>query len=130
MKDFDLSLYLVTNRDKLSNEEFFHVIEESLKGGVSLVQLREKDAPARQVIEIARKLKELCHFYNVPLLVDDRVDIALAADLDGVHLGNEDMDVADARRILGTNKIIGSTAKNLDWAIAEEKNGSDYLVVG
>ena len=62
MKDFDLSLYLVTNRDKLSNEEFFHVIEESLKGGVSLVQLREKDAPARQVIEIARKLKELCHF--------------------------------------------------------------------
>jgi len=92
--------------------------------------LREKDAPARQVIEIARKLKELCHSYNVPLLVDDRVDIALAADLDGVHLGNEDMDVADARRILGTNKIIGSTAKNLDWAIAEEKKGADYLGVG
>ena len=130
MKDFDLSLYLVTNRDKLSNEEFFHVIEESLKGGVSLVQLREKDAPAREVIKIARKLKDLCHSYNVPLLVDDRVDIALAADLDGVHLGNEDMDVADARRILGTDKIIGSTAKNLDWAIAEEKKGADYLGVG
>ena len=130
MKDFDLSLYLVTNRDKLSNEEFFHVIEESLKGGVSLVQLREKDAPAREVIKIARKLKYLCHSYNVPLLVDDRVDIALAADLDGVHLGNEDMDVADARRILGTDKIIGSTAKNLDWSIAEEKKGADYLGVG
>ena len=130
MKNFDLSLYLVTNRDKLTDEEFFKTVEESLKGGVSLVQLREKTAPVREVIEIAKKLKELCHSYNVPLLVDDRVDIALAADLDGVHLGNEDMDVADARRILGTDKIVGSTAKNLDWAIAEEKKGADYLGVG
>ena len=130
MKNFDLSLYLVTNRDKLTDEEFFKKVEESLNGGVSLVQLREKTAPAREVIEIAKKLKELCHSYNVPLLVDDRVDIALAADLDGVHLGNEDMDVADARRILGTDKIVGSTAKNLDWAIAEEKKGADYLGVG
>ena len=130
MKNFDLSLYLVTNRDKLSDEEFFDVIEKSLKGGVTLVQLREKNAPAREVIEIAKKLKKLCHSYDVPLLVDDRVDIALAADLDGVHLGNEDMDVADARKILGDNKIIGSTAKTLDWAIAEEKKGADYLGVG
>ena len=130
MKNFDLSLYLVTNRDKLTDEEFFKTVEESLKGGVSLVQLREKTAPFREVIEIAKKLKELCHSYNVPLLIDDRVDIALAADLDGVHLGNEDMDVADARRILGTDKIVGSTAKNLDWAIAEEKKGADYLGVG
>ncbi len=130
MKNFDLSLYLVTNRDKLSNEEFFDVIEKSLKGGVSLVQLREKTAPAREVIELAKKLKKLCHSYNVPLLVDDRVDIALAADLDGVHLGNDDMDVADARKILGDDKIIGSTAKNLEWAMAEEKKGADYLGVG
>lgn len=130
MKDFDLSLYLVTNRDKLSDEEFFDVIEKSLKGGVTLIQLREKTAPAREVIEIAKKLKNLCHSYDVPLLVDDRVDIALAADLDGVHLGNEDMDVADARKILGDDKIIGSTAKTLDWAIAEEKKGADYLGVG
>ena len=72
----------------------------------------------------------MCHSYHVPLLVDDRVDIALAADLDGVHLGNEDMDVADARKILGDDKIIGSTAKTLDWAIAEEKKGADYLGVG
>ena len=130
MKNFDLSLYLVTNRNKLTDEEFFKTVEESLKGGVTLVQLREKTAPVREVIELAKKLKELCHSYNVPLLVDDRVDIALAADLDGVHLGNEDMDVADARRILGTDKIVGSTAKNLDWAIAEEKKGADYLGVG
>lgn len=130
MKNFDLSLYLVTNRDKLTDEEFFQTVEQSLKGGVSLVQLREKTAPAREVIEIAKKLKKLCHSYNVPLLVDDRVDIALAADLDGVHLGNDDMDVADARKILGDEKIIGSTAKSLDWAIAEEKKGADYLGVG
>ena len=82
MKNFDLSLYLVTNRDKLTDEEFFQTVEQSLKGGVSLVQLREKTAPAREVIQIAKKLKKLCHSYNVPLLVDDRVDIALAADLD------------------------------------------------
>ena len=130
MKNFDLSLYLVTNRDKLTDEEFFQTVEQSLKGGVSLVQLREKTAPAREVIELAKKLKKLCHFYNVPLLVDDRVDIALAADLDGVHLGNDDMDVADARKILGDEKIIGSTAKNLEWAISEEKKGADYLGVG
>ena len=130
MKDFDLSLYLVTNRDKLSDEDFFKVIEESLKAGVSLVQLREKTAPAREVIELAKKLKELCHSYNVPLLVDDRVDIVLAADLDGVHLGKEDMDVADARKILGDDKIVGSTAKTLEWAIDEEKKGADYLGVG
>lgn len=130
MKNFDLSLYLVTNRDKLTDEEFFQTVEQSLKGGVSLVQLREKTAPAREVIELAKKLKELCHYYNVPLLVDDRVDIALAADLDGVHLGNDDMDVADARKILGDEKIIGSTAKNLEWAISEEKKGADYLGVG
>lgn len=130
MKNFDLSLYLVTNRDKLTDEEFFQTVEQSLKGGVSLVQLREKTAPAREVIQIAKKLKKLCHSYNVPLLVDDRVDIALAADLDGVHLGNDDMDVADARRILGDEKIIGSTAKNLEWAISEEKKGADYLGVG
>ena len=130
MRDFDLSLYLVTNRDKLSDAEFFKVIEDSLKGGVSLVQLREKNAPAREIIEIAKKLKEICHSYKVPLLVDDRVDIALAANLDGVHLGGEDMDVADARRILGADKIIGSTAKDLDRAISEEKKGADYLGVG
>ena len=130
MKDFDLSLYLVTNRDGMSDEEFFEKIEDALKGGVTLVQLREKTAPAREVIELAKKLKNLCHSYDVPLLVDDRVDIALAADLDGVHLGADDMDVADARRILGNDKIVGSTAKSVDWAIAEEEKGADYLGVG
>lgn len=130
MRDFDLSLYLVTNRDGMSDEEFFKTVRLALKGGVTLVQLREKDAPAREVIDLARKLKEICHEFEVPLLVDDRVDIALAADLDGVHLGKDDMDVADARAILGADKIIGSTAKNLSWAKEEEAKGADYLGVG
>ena len=130
MTNFDLSLYLVTNRDGMSDEEFFEKIENALKGGVTLVQLREKTAPAREVIDLAKKLKNLCHSYDVPLLVDDRVDIALAAGLDGVHLGADDMDVADARRILGNDKIVGSTAKSVDWAIDEEKKGADYLGVG
>lgn len=130
MTNFDLSLYLVTNRDGMSDEEFFEKIEDALKGGVTLVQLREKTAPAREVIELAKKLKNLCHSYDVPLLVDDRVDISLAAGLDGVHLGADDMDVADARRILGNDKIVGSTAKSVDWAIDEEKKGADYLGVG
>lgn len=130
MTNFDLSLYLVTNRDGMSDKEFFEKIEDALKGGVTLVQLREKTAPAREVIELAKKLKNLCHSYDVPLLVDDRVDIALAADLDGVHLGADDMDVADARRILGNDKIIGSTSKSLEWALAEWKKSADYLGVG
>ncbi len=130
MTNFDLSLYLVTNRDGMSDEEFFEKIENALKGGVTLVQLREKTAPAREVIDLAKKLKNLCHSYDVPLLVDDRVDISLAAGLDGVHLGADDMDVADARRILGNDKIVGSTAKSVDWAIDEEKKGADYLGVG
>ena len=130
MKNFDLSLYLVTNRDNMTDEKFFETIEAALKSGVSLVQLREKTAPAREVIELARRLKELCHSYDVPLLVDDRVDIALALDLDGVHLGADDMDVADARAILGPDKIIGSTAKSVEWAVDEEAKGADYLGVG
>lgn len=130
MKNFDLSLYLVTNRDNMTDEKFFETIEAALKSGVSLVQLREKTAPAREVIELARRLKELCHSYDVPLLVDDRVDISLAADLDGVHLGADDMDVVDARAILGPDKIIGSTAKSVEWAVDEEAKGADYLGVG
>lgn len=130
MKKFDLSLYLVTNRDNMADEKFFETIETALKSGVTLVQLREKTAPAREVIELARRLKDLCHSYDVPLLVDDRVDIALAADLDGVHLGADDMDVADARAILGVDKIIGSTAKSVAWAKEEEAKGADYLGVG
>lgn len=130
MKDFDLSLYLVTNRDKISDDVFFKRVEEALKGGVSLVQLREKTATTKEMIEIGTKLKDLCHKFDVPLLIDDRVDICLAIDADGVHLGNNDMDINLAREILGDEKIIGATAKTVKVAKEKEKQGADYLGVG
>lgn len=130
MKNIDLTLYLVTNRDGISDQVFFEIIEEALKGGVSLVQLREKEASTRKMIELSKKLKKICHSYKVPLLVDDRVDVCLAADLDGVHLGSEDMDIDVARRILGPDKIIGATAKTVEVAQKKEKQGADYLGVG
>lgn len=130
MKNIDLSLYLVTNRDKISDEVFFKRIEEALKGGVSLVQLREKTASTREMIDIAKKLKHICHKYDVPLLIDDRVDVCLASGADGVHLGSEDMDIDVARKILGDDKIIGATAKTLEVAKEKEKQGADYLGVG
>lgn len=130
MKDIDLTLYLVTNRDKISDDVFFNRVEEALEGGVSLVQLREKTASTREMIEIATKLKDLCHKYQVPLLIDDRVDVCLASGADGVHLGSEDMDIDVARRILGDEKIIGATAKTVDTALEKERQGADYLGVG
>lgn len=130
MKDIDLTLYLVTNRDKISDDVFFNRIEEALKGGVSLVQLREKTASTREMIEIATKLKDLCHKYHVSLLIDDRVDVCLASGADGVHLGSEDMDIDVARRILGDEKIIGATAKTVETALEKERQGADYLGVG
>lgn len=130
MKDIDLTLYLVTNRDKISDDVFFNRIEEALEGGVSLVQLREKTASTKEMIEIATKLKDLCHKYQVPLLIDDRVDVCLASGADGVHLGSEDMDIDVARRILGDEKIIGATAKTVETALEKERQGADYLGVG
>ncbi|MDD7464291.1 MAG: thiamine phosphate synthase [Anaerococcus sp.] len=130
MKDIDLTLYLVTNRDKISDDVFFNRVEEALEGGVSLVQLREKTASTREMIEIATKLKDLCHKYQVPLLIDDRVDVCLASGADGVHLGSEDMDIDVARRILGDEKIIGATAKTVETALEKERQGADYLGVG
>lgn len=130
MKKFDPSLYLVTNRDKLTDEMFFFIVEEALKGGVSLVQLREKNETTRKMISLCLKLKDICHKYKTPLIIDDRVDICLAADLDGVHLGSDDMEIDMARKILGHKKIIGATAKSLEKALEKEKMGADYLGVG
>lgn len=130
MKNIDLTLYLVTNRDRISDDLFFKRIEEALEGGVTLVQLREKETSTREMIEIATKLKNLCHKYNVPLLIDDRVDVCLATDADGVHLGKEDMDIDVARKILGPEKIIGATAKTVEIALEKESQGADYLGVG
>ena len=130
MKTFDTSLYFITDSTGYDENEFFGRVEAALQGGVTLLQLREKNKSTRDYIALAEKLHRLTRQYNVPLIIDDRVDVALAVDAEGVHLGAEDMSVAMARRILGEDKIIGATAKTVPWALEAASQGADYLGVG
>ena len=130
MKTLDLTLYLVTDSTDLSEEAFLAKVEAACKGGVTLVQLREKNKTTRDYIELACKVKEITDRYHLPLLIDDRLDVAQAIDADGVHVGAEDMPVCLARKILGPDKIIGATAKTVEAAIKAEADGADYLGVG
>ena len=130
MKKFDPSLYFITDSTGFSEEEFLRRAERALMGGVTLMQLREKNKTTREYISLAKKVHALAQEYAVPLIIDDRVDVALAVDAEGVHLGAEDMTIADARRILGEGKIIGATAKTVPWALDVYSQGADYLGVG
>ncbi|MBQ2709407.1 MAG: thiamine phosphate synthase [Clostridia bacterium] len=130
MKKFDPSLYFITDSTGFSEEEFLRRAERALMGGVTLMQLREKNKTTREYISLAKKVHALAQKYAVPLIIDDRVDVALAVDAEGVHLGAEDMTIADARRILGEGKIIGATAKTVPWALDVYSQGADYLGVG
>ena len=105
---FDLTLYLVSDSTGLSEDEFLRRLEQALRGGVTLLQLREKNRTTLEYYELARKVKKLTDAYGVPLMIDDRVDIALAVDAAGVHVGAEDMPVREARRLMGPDKIVGS----------------------
>ena len=124
------SLYLITDSTGLSDDEFLSRIEGALKGGVSLVQIREKDRPVRSLIELAAKVHDLTKKYNIPLIVDDRIDVAMAVNTEGVHLGQSDMPVSIARDILGNGKIIGATTKTVAQALEAQNQGADYLGVG
>lgn len=133
----DISLYLITDRTNIKvsgdlnvTDRLLNIVEESIKGGASIVQLREKNLSTREYIDLARKVLEVTSKYDVPLIIDDRVDVCLAVDAQGVHLGKEDMDISTARRILGENKIIGATAKTVEAALKAEEDGADYLGVG
>lgn len=130
MKTFDTSLYFITDSTGYDENEFLRRVEAALRGGVSFLQLREKNKSTREYISLAEKVHELTRKYNVPLIIDDRVDVALAVDAEGVHLGAEDMTVAMARGILGEDKIIGATAKTVPWALDVAAQGADYLGVG
>src|SRR5690554_3182369 len=103
----DYSLYLVTDRSILKGKDLFDAVEEALKGGVTLLQLREKDISSLDFYNIALKLKELTKFYNVPLIINDRLDIALAVDADGLHIGQDDLPLKVARNLLGASKTLG-----------------------
>ena len=130
MRKFDSSLYFITDSTNYSEEEFLYRVEQALLGGVTLLQLREKEKSTREYIELAEKVHKLTKRYNVPLIIDDRVDVALAVDAEGVHVGTSDMPVATARKLMGENKIVGATAKTVPWAKEAYEQGADYLGVG
>lgn len=130
MKTFDTTLYFITDSTGFEENEFLHRVEEALKGGVTIVQLREKEKTTLEYIELAKKVHELTRKYNVPLIIDDRVDVALAVDAEGVHVGQNDMPVSIARKLMGNEKIVGATAKTVAKAKEAYEQGSDYLGVG
>ncbi len=130
MKNFDSTLYFITDSTGYSEAEFLERCEAALRGGVTLVQIREKEKSTRKYIALTEKLHTLCRKYNVPLIVDDRIDVAMAVGAEGVHLGQSDMPVKMARKILGDSVIIGATAKTVEQAQKAYEQGADYLGVG
>jgi len=130
MKSFDSSLYFITDSSNYTEQEFLSRVEKALQGGVTLLQLREKDKTTREYIELAQKVHNITKRYNVPLIIDDRVDVALAIDAEGVHVGQSDMPVALARKLMGKDKIVGATTKTVEQAKEAFEQGADYLGVG
>lgn len=126
----DYSLYLVTDRSILKGKDIFTAVEEALEGGVTLLQLREKDITSRDFYDLAIKMKKLTKPFNVPLIINDRLDIALAVDADGLHIGQEDLPLKIARKLLGPSKILGYSVSNIQQAVYGEQNGADYLGAG
>ncbi|MGS0763478.1 thiamine phosphate synthase [Syntrophomonas curvata] len=126
----DYSLYLVSDRSMLKGRNLFQAVEEAIKGGVTLVQLREKNISSLDFYNIALKMKELVNHYHVPLIINDRLDIALAVDADGLHIGQEDLPLKIARKLLGPGKILGYSVANRGQALFGERNGADYLGAG
>ena len=126
----DYRLYLVTDRNCLQQQTLEQAVEQAILGGVTLVQLREKAIASKEFYERALRIKAICHHYNVPLLINDRVDIALAVEADGVHIGQSDLPCRVVRQILGKDKIIGVSARTAKQAIQAQADGADYLGVG
>ena len=130
MKKFDTSLYFITDSSNYTEQEFLNRVEKALQGGVTLIQLREKDKTTREYIELAQKVLKITRKYNVPLIIDDRVDVALAIDAEGVHVGQSDIPVKLARKLMGENKIVGATTKTVEQAKEAYEQGAGYLGVG
>lgn len=129
-KKEDVLLYAITDRSWLGDSSLYDQVEQALEGGITILQLREKNLSYEDYLEEARSIKELCHRYNVPLIINDNVDIALAVDADGVHVGQSDMAAGAVRAKLGPDKIIGVSAHNVEEALEAVKNGADYLGSG
>lgn len=125
-----LKLYLITDRRFLKGRSLNESVEAAILGGVTIVQVREKDISSRQFFEISRSVKQVTDYYGVPLIINDRIDIAQAVDAAGVHLGQSDLHMPIARKILGDGKIIGISAGNSSEAAEAEKHGADYVGIG
>ena len=125
-----LRLYLVTNRYQDSLENFLEKIETACRSGVTIVQLREKNITTNQYYQLAKEVKEITDAYQVPLIIDDRLDVCLAVDAAGLHIGDDELPVSVARQVLGSDKILGVTAKTVKRALEAEESGADYLGTG
>ncbi|WP_079413060.1 thiamine phosphate synthase [Alkalithermobacter paradoxus] len=126
----DFSLYLVTDREILKGRDLFNSIEQAILGGVTVVQIREKNASSLEFYNIAKKAKLITDKYNIPLIINDRVDIAIAVDASGVHLGQNDLPAKVARNLIGKNKILGISTYNLELALKARDDTADYIGVG
>ena len=126
----DYTLYLCTDSGLMSCNTVEESVERAIQGGVSVVQLREKEASSRELFELAKRVKRVTDKYDVPLIINDRLDICLAVDAAGVHLGQTDLPCSEARRILGAEKIIGVSAATPEEAAKAQSDGADYLGVG
>jgi len=125
-----LRLYLVTNRYQDSLESFLEKVETACRSGVTIIQLREKNLTTNQYYQLAKQVKEITDAYQVPLIIDDRLDICLAVDAAGLHIGDDELPVSVARQVLGPDKILGVTAKTVERALEAEEGGADYLGTG
>ena len=125
-----LRLYLVTNRYQDSLENFLKKVETACRSGVTIIQLREKNLTTNQYYQLAKQVKEITDAYQVPLIIDDRLDICLAVDAAGLHIGDDELPVSVARKVLGPEKILGVTAKTVKRALEAEEGGADYLGTG
>ena len=130
MNSATLRLYLVTNRYQDSVENFLEKVEMACRSGVTIVQLREKNLTTNQYYQLAKQVKEITDAYQVPLIIDDRLDVCLAVDAAGLHIGDDELPVSVARQVLGPEKILGVTAKTVKRALEAEEGGADYLGTG
>ena len=130
MNSIDYTLYVCTDRCLMSSPTIEESVEKAIKGGAGVIQLREKDASGRSFLQIAESVHAITRRYGIPLIINDRVDIALAVGAEGVHLGQDDIPARDARRIIGPDMILGVSASSLEEARQAERDGADYLGVG
>lgn len=130
VKREDLLLYAVTDRSWLNGRTLYSQVEEALEGGATFLQLREKNLDDEHFLEEAKELQALCRRFNVPFIVNDNVDVALAMGADGIHVGQGDMEAGDVRKLLGPDKILGVSAQTVEQAVLAQERGADYLGVG